>query len=545
MNKPFSALLALVFLFIPVLAQANIGKVIVSVGQVEAVDTSGNNRSLKRRSPIYETDTVATRENSKTQLRFSDGSMVSLGASSLFKIEEYQLGGDAEKAVYHLLKGSMQAISGAIGKVDKQDYLMKTPVATIGIRGTYYQIKLTDDGGMVGGVKEGAIVVTNKQGTTAIAAGEFFAMASDVSPVVVMPEPPQALQEQDSAAAADDSSDDQASSDNGSAPSEGAGEEAAAETTTETAVDTTQTSGDSQSIAGVNTNPGSLDENAGGSAVAAAEQDAGTTGSAAAGGQRIDITPTGSPAPAGAAYGIASIYEDSAGTLDTISGNFVVDGNHKVYIGGGNEITYVEEYEAGGSCNVCQFAPHLSSLTDQGVRGTNAGGANVNVNWGRWVGNYIVAENGDEFNPVGQNFHVIYSDQLTDHSDIAALNGAGSATFNYYGGTSPTDQNGVAGTVNTSSLTVDFNSQQFTAVALNVTVNSSTYDLMLSGGPVAIDSGPSTEMQLQPVSAGSYSGSMEAQFIGKNPVNVNDLGVINSYEIYTGTGKVVGVGYYE
>ncbi|GAA5317322.1 MAG: hypothetical protein AseanaTS_25270 [Candidatus Pelagadaptatus aseana] len=524
MNTSVSALLAILLAVVSSNAQASsgVGKVIVSVGQVEAVNTSGEHRTLKRRSPIFVTDTVATREDSKAQLRFSDGSMVSLGATSLFKVEQYQLGGDAEKAVYHLLKGSLQAISGAIGKVDKQDYLMKTPVATIGIRGTYYQLALTDDGGLVGGVKEGAIVVTNKQGTANIAAGEYFSMASASAPVMLMAEPPLQLLERGEAS--NDASDSADSAAN------------------------TSDSQVQQTVTGVNTSPGSLDENAGSSASAVEELDSSLVSGTLPGNatsQRIDVTPTGSPAAAGAAYGIASIYENVGGVLDSIQGNFIVDGNHKVYIGGGNEITYIEEYEPGGSCNVCQFAPHLASLTDQGVVGTNAGGSNVNVNWGRWVGNYIVAENGNEFNPVGQNFHVIYSDQLTDYTDIAALNGAGSATFVYSGGTNPTDQNGVAGTMNTASLTVDFNAQQFTAATMNMTVNSTTYDLMLSGGPVAIDAGPATTMQLQPVSVGSYSGTMDAQFVGKNPAAVSDLSLINSYEVYTGTGKIVGVGYYE
>ena len=113
-----------------------IGKVIVSAGKVEADDGSGTKRDLKRRSIIYKTDTITTYSGAKTQLRFSDGSMVSLAENSLFKIEECEFGGSkGEKAVYSLLKGGLQTVTGAIGRTNKKDYAMKTPVATIGIRG--------------------------------------------------------------------------------------------------------------------------------------------------------------------------------------------------------------------------------------------------------------------------------------------------------------------------------------------------------------------------------------------------------------------------
>lgn len=164
-------------LALPVAAES-IGKVLLSVGKVEAQATDEVVRNLSRRSPIYTADTLVTYDDSKTQIRFTDGSMVSLAPNSVFKIQEYEYDeGQSEKAIYSLLKGGLQTLTGAIGHVKKQDYRLLTPLATIGIRGTFYQVFLTEDGSVVGFVKEGAIVITVEGAEPLLVpAGKYFSL---------------------------------------------------------------------------------------------------------------------------------------------------------------------------------------------------------------------------------------------------------------------------------------------------------------------------------------------------------------------------------
>ena len=47
-----------------------------------------------------------------------------------------------ESAFFRLLKGGFRAVSGLIGHTRREDYAVQTPVATIGIRGTDYEVRM-------------------------------------------------------------------------------------------------------------------------------------------------------------------------------------------------------------------------------------------------------------------------------------------------------------------------------------------------------------------------------------------------------------------
>ena len=127
----------------PVVAADAVGKVILSIGQNQAVGPDGQVRKLARKAEVYADDLLTTGKKGRLQVRFTDGSRLSLRSDTEFKIAEYRF--DAAeptegKAIYKLLKGGMRTLSGQIGKVDKEDYRLETTVATIGIRGTDFVI---------------------------------------------------------------------------------------------------------------------------------------------------------------------------------------------------------------------------------------------------------------------------------------------------------------------------------------------------------------------------------------------------------------------
>ena len=493
---------------------ASVGKVIVSVGLVEGVTPQGEVRVLKRRSEVFKTDTVKTYAGAKTQMRFSDGSMLALGENSLFKVEEYEFGsGNPEKAVYHLLKGSMQTITGAIGKTNKKDYSLKTPVATIGIRGTYYQLQLTPSGGLIGGVKDGAIVVENRAGEAQrIAAGEFFQMASPDAEIDVLDEPPAGLEVVDQAGAAPDGEADQRQG--SSLQEQGVEINSSYE-------EPLGSFGDDSEPLGVDTDPGSLDENAGGSSSAAEGQDAGgLPGDANATGGRLDLTPTGALAPNGNGLLLAFVQVDPVKSREASSDGFVTDADHQLYLtnvaGVADTPTYLEIKDtASGECNVCQFSSGSAAHVE------SAGDTTFDVNWGRWNGAFVLAENGQELSVVGPDFHYMHSDNLTPYDQLAAL--SGTISFGSLGGTTPTDSQGNTGTLMNMNMDVNFTSMQFTYVNMQVNAGSTSYSGTLVN-PTDISRSLTTELILD-------NGRIEAQFVGQNPVSGPDLGIITSYEL--------------
>ncbi len=161
-----------------------VGRVVLSSGQLMARAADGSERRLQRRSPVHAGETIVAGSNAFAQIRFSDGGLVSLRSGSEFRIDEYQFNGKedgSEKATFSLLKGGLRTISGRIGKTNKQNYRMNTPVATIGIRGTHYGARLcmNDCGagvqnGWYIGVLEGSIVFTVGGKEYICNAGEYY-----------------------------------------------------------------------------------------------------------------------------------------------------------------------------------------------------------------------------------------------------------------------------------------------------------------------------------------------------------------------------------
>jgi len=175
-----------------------VGIVIMATGVATADDGSGTPRALQRRSEIFNKDVITTDKASRLQIRFSDGALVSLQEESNFKIKDYRYqsgAGKGDNAAYALLKGSMRTISGAIGKVNKSDYKVETPVATIGIRGTDYELVLhnnpkTGEPELYGYINDGVINVANSGGDEDFGFNQFFKVGGDKQPPQQLLNPP-------------------------------------------------------------------------------------------------------------------------------------------------------------------------------------------------------------------------------------------------------------------------------------------------------------------------------------------------------------------
>lgn len=175
----FKVYFLLILLLLPYHANAQLaGHVILSKGSVLAISDNGESRPLKRRSKIMSGEVIKTGINSSVQIRFVDKALMTIKANTEMDISEYQLekpeSGQKEKAIMTLVKGGFRTISGQIGKGDKSAYKVDTPAASIGIRGTNYEVQQEASGDFVMAVYSGGISVQNESGSIELGLGSDF-----------------------------------------------------------------------------------------------------------------------------------------------------------------------------------------------------------------------------------------------------------------------------------------------------------------------------------------------------------------------------------
>ncbi|SFC62407.1 FecR family protein [Pseudoalteromonas denitrificans] len=165
-----------------VLASKVAGKTIIAKGEVSAIQTkTTTKRKLKRRSAIFDIDLVKTANKSKTQFRMLDGGMISLKENSELFIAKYEFDVKEQKGsvAMELLKGGLRSVTGAI-KSEKGNYKLSTPIGSIGIRGTHYEIEIIN-GEVLVAVWDGAVDIDIDVGALAqqvsLGEGENFSYA--------------------------------------------------------------------------------------------------------------------------------------------------------------------------------------------------------------------------------------------------------------------------------------------------------------------------------------------------------------------------------
>jgi hypothetical protein len=92
-------------------------------------------RELVVGSDVAIGETVTTSANGLVQLLFTDGTKLAIGPSSTLKLEDYLLRDNhtAGKFAINTLAGTFRFVTG---NAPKDDYEIKTPTGTIGVRGT-------------------------------------------------------------------------------------------------------------------------------------------------------------------------------------------------------------------------------------------------------------------------------------------------------------------------------------------------------------------------------------------------------------------------
>jgi hypothetical protein len=181
------------------LAETLAGRVISATPKkVTAINQEGAERILKRRAKFFLGDTIVTGAEAKAQLRFTDGSIVSLREQTTYEITQYAFDDKSEegKHVTRLIKGGIKAITGRIAKHNAPDHEVVTAVATIGVRGTTLEVVYTDK--LYVAVWQGKIIVVNSKGELLLGDGQSYRFAevrdADAAPIGLLNSPGALLQ---------------------------------------------------------------------------------------------------------------------------------------------------------------------------------------------------------------------------------------------------------------------------------------------------------------------------------------------------------------
>jgi hypothetical protein len=173
------------------------GGTVVKVEGTASVERGGRQLPLAEPFPVQSGDTVKVAEQSKVQLHFQDDSVFALASGTDLRIEQFTLARkeNAGSAIFSLLRGGLRTITGLIGKGTRDTYEMRTPMATIGIRGSAYSAILCAStcsatgkfkAGLYLYAESGLIIVGNTAGKLNLKAGQTAYVASNTSaPVLV------------------------------------------------------------------------------------------------------------------------------------------------------------------------------------------------------------------------------------------------------------------------------------------------------------------------------------------------------------------------
>jgi len=117
-------------------------------GTAQRTSAAGAKRRLVVGTAVFEGDILETGSHSVAVLAFRDATRVTLQAGTRFQIERlrYKKRVPQESSAFlRLLRGGLRIVTGLIGKTRPKSFQVATPVATIGIRGTGFDLVCQGD----------------------------------------------------------------------------------------------------------------------------------------------------------------------------------------------------------------------------------------------------------------------------------------------------------------------------------------------------------------------------------------------------------------
>lgn len=176
------------------------GKILFARGVVSIIDENDSRRGARTGAAVFEGERVVTGSGGIAQLYLNDGSLLGLRSNTDYHIKRQRYDEDAGIAEQagELLSGWMRYITGAIGKTNPANVSLTTSVATIGIRGTVFQVVHVPAQGLPDFVdaepgsylylEDGAIDMQSAAGSRRLGSGDVAWVALSGAPPMPAPE---------------------------------------------------------------------------------------------------------------------------------------------------------------------------------------------------------------------------------------------------------------------------------------------------------------------------------------------------------------------
>ncbi|MDB5957425.1 FecR domain-containing protein [Ramlibacter sp.] len=180
-------------------------KVVTVQGDLFAVDGAGLRRRLVAGGSVYPGDVVETARGGQAVLAFRDDTRITLGSQSRFRVDNFvydDKNAGEGRFLASILRGSVRTLTGLIAKANNRNVGFSTATATIGIRGTGFDVNCTGvcagepgepDAGLTLWTWLGAIEVgqTGQTALQVLQAGQglFIPASGAVQPIANQPNP--------------------------------------------------------------------------------------------------------------------------------------------------------------------------------------------------------------------------------------------------------------------------------------------------------------------------------------------------------------------
>lgn len=148
---------------------------------------------------VTQGDTAITGAGGYARIEMTDGGEMVLRPNAALKIEAYSFEPtkpESDSFIFSMLRGGLRTVTGLISKRgDKDSYKLRTATATIGIRGTQFDLRVcqADCGTLPDGtyvaVKSGAVQAANTAGNQLVSSGQV-AFVPPLLPPIILPRDP-------------------------------------------------------------------------------------------------------------------------------------------------------------------------------------------------------------------------------------------------------------------------------------------------------------------------------------------------------------------
>ncbi|MEK9825308.1 MAG: FecR family protein [Methylotenera sp.] len=119
------------------------GVITKASGSVLVMTDANHQLALAEGDEVCSGDRIVAAENSQAKITFSDGALLHVLQNTEINIVDYYYASatpEQSRSVVSLLKGDIRSVSGAISKINPEQYAIKTPAATIRVIGTDFMV---------------------------------------------------------------------------------------------------------------------------------------------------------------------------------------------------------------------------------------------------------------------------------------------------------------------------------------------------------------------------------------------------------------------